>query len=307
MPELDRSVQVNMRLPASLKEAAEKAAAADHRSLTSLVEKLLAEHVTARPKLEDWHERTQTRLVGNIAEKCPQLRKFGLFTRSYSVDTPNIKLINPTTLISHLQFLHNALSAFIPAPEFMYPYTKPELAPYFTFDAGLPRGISNEILESVALPEAVRRPELWRASPDGLFSDTRGYAEDFITFNDPRLKPGKWFSPLFMTRALYSLIQHAYLFSENYPAGTMIEFRCEWTGLLERELKDHDPMADWLPGKAAHVDRRITAGEWPLEQVRMQWPEIASELAGPVMRLFDPNFDYTPGWIRGQIQRLPGR
>jgi len=304
MAESDRSVQVNLRLPASLKEAAEKAAIADHRSLTSLVEKLLADHLTARPKLEDWHERAQTRLVGIIADKCPQFSKFGLFTRSYAIESASAKSRNPATLIGHLQFLHNELSNFLPSPAFIYPYTRPELSSYFTFDPGLARGISSEILESVALPEIVGRPELWRASPNGLFSDVRGYTEDFFHSSDSRLKPGKWFSPLFMTRALYALIQHAYLFSENYPTGTMIEFRCEWSGLLERELKDHDPMVDWLPGKIAHVNRRITTGEWPLEEVRMQWPEIASELAGPVMRLFDPTFDYTAGWIRGQLQRL---
>jgi hypothetical protein len=40
-----RSAQVNLRLHPSLKIAAEKAAQADHRSLTSLVEKLLTEHL----------------------------------------------------------------------------------------------------------------------------------------------------------------------------------------------------------------------------------------------------------------------
>jgi hypothetical protein len=45
VPEETRSEQVNIRLQPSLKAAAEKAAAADHRSLTSLVEKLLTEHL----------------------------------------------------------------------------------------------------------------------------------------------------------------------------------------------------------------------------------------------------------------------
>jgi hypothetical protein len=42
-----KTAQVNLRLTQSLKEAAEKAAAADHRSLTSLVEKLLSDHLHA--------------------------------------------------------------------------------------------------------------------------------------------------------------------------------------------------------------------------------------------------------------------
>lgn len=44
MPET-KTAQVNLRLQPSLKDAAERAAAADHRSLTSLIEKLLADYL----------------------------------------------------------------------------------------------------------------------------------------------------------------------------------------------------------------------------------------------------------------------
>jgi hypothetical protein len=40
-----KSAQVNLRLRPDLKAMAEKAAAADHRSLTSLIEKLLTDHL----------------------------------------------------------------------------------------------------------------------------------------------------------------------------------------------------------------------------------------------------------------------
>ena len=39
---------MNLRLEPGLKEAAEKAAADDHRSLTSLIEKLLSDHLRGR-------------------------------------------------------------------------------------------------------------------------------------------------------------------------------------------------------------------------------------------------------------------
>jgi hypothetical protein len=44
MPEELKTAQVNLRLQPALKAAAEEAAKADHRSLTSLVEKLLTEY-----------------------------------------------------------------------------------------------------------------------------------------------------------------------------------------------------------------------------------------------------------------------
>lgn len=40
-----KTAQVNLRLLPALKAAAEKAAAADQRSLTSLIEKLLVQHL----------------------------------------------------------------------------------------------------------------------------------------------------------------------------------------------------------------------------------------------------------------------
>jgi hypothetical protein len=44
MTDETKTAQVNLRLQPSLKAAAEKAAAADHRSLTSLIEKLLYDY-----------------------------------------------------------------------------------------------------------------------------------------------------------------------------------------------------------------------------------------------------------------------
>ena len=53
-----KTAQVNLRLEPKLKAAAERAAAKDHRSLTSLVEKLLADHLTKlklppKPRTDD--------------------------------------------------------------------------------------------------------------------------------------------------------------------------------------------------------------------------------------------------------------
>ena len=47
-----KTAQVNLRIEPALKAAAEKAAAADHRSLTSLVEKLLADYLKKKGYLK---------------------------------------------------------------------------------------------------------------------------------------------------------------------------------------------------------------------------------------------------------------
>jgi hypothetical protein len=49
MPEQrKKTATLNLRISPALKEVAEKAAADDHRSLTSLVEKLLSEHLKSK-------------------------------------------------------------------------------------------------------------------------------------------------------------------------------------------------------------------------------------------------------------------
>jgi hypothetical protein len=295
---------VNLRLPATLKEAAEKAAAADHRSLTSLVEKLLADHVKTRPLLEDWHERTQARLVGVLADKRPQDLKGGLFTRSYAIETRNAEQLNPISLTRNLQNIHAQLSSLLPSPNFVYPFTRPELTPYFTFDPKLSRGLSEEILECIATGDLVSISEAWRVSPSGLVSDTRNYYEDQKRFQELSHLPDKWFCAFFMTCDLFALVHHAYLFSEKFATGQIVQFRCEWSGLLEREIGDPDPLIHWLPGKMSRVDERTTGGEWPLSDIRGNWPEIVSALGAPVMRLFDPTFDYSADWVRNQTSRF---
>jgi predicted HicB family RNase H-like nuclease len=50
MPEQRKTAQLNMRINPRLKAAAEKAAAADHRSLASLIEKLIADYLKAKGK-----------------------------------------------------------------------------------------------------------------------------------------------------------------------------------------------------------------------------------------------------------------
>lgn len=304
----DKSVQVNLRLPASLKEAAEKAAAADYRSLTSLIEKLLAGYVRAKPRLEDWHERAWDRLVSILVDEPTTTAMPAIVGRSYAIETMGLPQLEPALLSRIARELHHELGNFLLNPEILYPYTRPELAPYFTYDSQFTQPGFDEILECVALPQNnVSSTELWRLSPMAIASDVRILPEDHERVRQVGLEPGKWFSPLFMTRQLYALIQHAYLFSLRLSSVVSVQFQCEWSGLAERELRDPDYMPGEWRGRIARINRRTTRGEWPIDRVRMHWPEIASQLGGPVIRLFDPTFDYSADWIRREMRRILGR
>lgn len=305
-PMEDKQVQVNLRLPLSLKTAAEMAARQDHRSLTGLIEKLLAEYVKAQPGLDDWHERAIFRMLGIVADN--QLNnhiKYGFFTRSYSINTKNGDSLSPYSLAKTLSGTYNSVQNVIFNPNFVFPFTnKPEFRPYFTADNKLSRGRTTEILKSAAWPD-IFQLQYWRVSPAGLVTDICPYEEDYdkrqLRTQSP---PGKWFCPFYMTRQLASMVLHASFFSEKFSSAETIEFRCEWQGLRERIIDDPDPnrMADAThrPVKMARADHRVTVGEWPAADLRKLWPEIVSALGGPVMRMFDEEFDYSASFVSSQ-------
>jgi hypothetical protein len=112
---------------------------------------------------------------------------------------------------------------------------------------------------------------------------------------------------LFLTRRLAEIVIHAQVYSQRFASVESVEFRCEWSGLLERELRDPDPTIHWPRGRIARVDHRVTVGQWPVRVLANNWPEIESALGGPVIRLFHPTFDYSADFIRQQLPRLQVR
>ena len=301
-----RSTQVNLRLQPALKEAAEKAAARDHRSLTSLIEKLLSDFLRTQPTLEDWHERAMARFLGVVSDrKLSDQIRHGKMARSYSIINHNGESLNPTSMINILRSAYSDVGNTISNHHAFYIYTRPELQPYFTYDGNLERSKMSEILECAVTPPVASSLELWRASPAGLVADVRTLDEDDERFSQLGLRPGKWFCPFFLTRNLAELVLHAHLFSRRFPVTEAVEFRCEWSGMQERELADPDStFGHWERGHIARADHRVTIAQSQANDLGRTWPEVVSALGGPVMRLFDPAFDYSPDWVRTQVDRL---
>jgi hypothetical protein len=210
-----------------------------------------------------------------------------------------------TRLSSIYSSLHDAFSY---AP-FLYPHQRPGLAPYFTSDRRLKTGSNEEILEAFGRADGSQEVWFWRVAPSGFVSDIRSFFEDNDGLkNNAGLKSlglehGKWFSPYFMVRELAAMIFHARALGVKIR-GETVAFRCEWSGLTDRELGDAVPGYSWSPGKIARVDTRFTEGEWLLEDIREKWPEIVSALGAPVLRLFDASFDCSPDWVRSQAPRF---
>jgi hypothetical protein len=106
---------VNLRLQPALK-AAEKAAADDHRSLSSLIEKLLADHLRTQPSLTDWHERALTRLAVAAADIKSDQTKLGTLARSYCIKTSNSDKLSSPDMVSIINHAHSSLRTAIPNP-----------------------------------------------------------------------------------------------------------------------------------------------------------------------------------------------
>ncbi len=299
-----KTTQVNLRLTPALKAAAEKAAGQDHRSLTSLIEKLLTEYLQTQPALDDWHDCGRARffrlpakhwLSGDIAR--------GAFAKSLRIKCAAGDRIGAYKLTRELQLIHGELSHRFKFVPLFHPSTRRGLVPYYTSDNHLNRA-GEEILECFAAPPAGQATELWRVSPAGLAFDMRPYFEDCETYRQHGLEPGKWFSPYMLTRDLEVLAHFASELAARFPSAETIEFRCEWSGLLNRYAAAGEPNQFWPPAKISRSDHCVTQGEWPVADIASAWPDIVSKLGGPVVRLFDPTFDYSPDWISSQSTRL---
>ncbi len=299
-----KAAQVNLRLSPAMKAAAEKAAALDHRSLTSLVEKALATYLQSQPSLEAWHDRSRSRALRLVAEhKIEERYRRSFVTRSYQIKTAEAEIVPPHQLQNKLRLVSQELDKHFSVGIF-YPYTRSELLPYFNSDSDLKRGATDEVLECFGFPPVLFSLEFWRISGAGFATDIRPLFEDRPNFVDRGLEPGRWFCPFMAVRDLAVIVYHAQQFAKEFPSAERVEFRCEWSGLLEREIADPDPQHGWLPGKFSRVDHRVTTGEWALRDLHSSWPQIIGSLVGPVIRLFDPEFPCSPEWIRSEALRF---
>jgi hypothetical protein len=307
MADENRTVQVNLRLPPSLKGAADKAAAQDHRSLASLIEKLLSDYLRMRPALEEWHDRALARFLASAEEKKSEKTKLGLLARSYSVNTTEAGRLEPAELVRTLRSVHSSLGNLASGADLFYVYqNNSDLIPYFTSDERIFRKSKDEILEFLSI-DTRDRIGFWRVSPVGMATHISAHVEDreVNAWTQLGLRPGEWFWPLNLTRHLFQLVHHASEFSQKFPTAETVEFRCEWSGLRERMISDPDQLG-YQSGKIARVDHRVTIGEWPVSELRRSWPEIVSALGGPVMRLFDNECEYSADFIRqSHLLRLP--
>jgi len=302
-----KSSQVNLRLSPALKARAEMAAEQDHRSLTSLIEKLLSDHLRGRVSLESWHLQAQARFDA-LALKRGQAklltpRKYRAL--SFLIHTASGFEVKPFELQQTISAVAQPMRTAL-TPHLFHVSPNPDLAPYYTSDHA-PNSLreKGEILESAKFPDVALGPiDFWRVTPGGFASHIRPFHEDREgTRSGEGHEAGEWFCPFYLIRDLYEFVLFASLLGERFEGAKSIEFRCEWWGLTKREIADAHPAVYWSPGKIARDDHRIITGEWPVEDLKHQ-PDIVSALAAPVLRLFSPDLDCSPEFVGGQTGRF---
>lgn len=167
-----------------------------------------------------------------------------------------------------------------------YPFTRPEIAA--TVHPENSDGTGDDLLETNLIGNGqfdTSMPDFWRVTPDGRATLVRGYRED-VRLEDS----GVWLSPETVLRETAELVRHARAFTRHFPSASTVSFRCTWTGLNGRQIRDFDPSIHWSPGKTATADKRITSGEWPVVKLNTDWHQIVAELGCPILNLFSLDF-----------------
>jgi hypothetical protein len=251
--------------------------------------------------LKRWHERADARFFElaqgrNVSPDALQ----GRAILSYAIRTTDGELLGPSRLIELLRAVNQEVHDLLNSVLLFYPHTHQEIAPYFVEDPESGQG-NRDILECAVFedyPLFIRRTDFWRVSMDGFATHVRPLWEDRENMRDySKREPGTWFWPFYMVRSLAELTRHARALAARFAAADTVEFRCEWHGLVNREI--FDPRLDWFPGKIGRADHRVTTGKWPVAEL-IAWQRIVSTLGAPVMRLFSASFDFSPDWVAKQ-------
>jgi hypothetical protein len=235
---------------------------------------------------------------------------------SFGIHTTDGQELKPEDLREIVRALPGGMRGVFTSVNLFHVYTRDQLAPYYTSDdstyytadaIGTLSTTPEEILESAVFPDVATLDtvDFWRTAPRGFASHIRTFNEDRQGMRDRRLEPGKWLWPFYLVRELYEFVLHACLLSERFEKAESVQFHCEWWGLCDRELADAMSPLQWTSGKIAKTDHRVVMGEWATEDLH-RTPDVVSELAGPILRLFDPSFECSAEWVGEQTKRFRG-
>lgn len=285
---------------------------ADRTALLGLVESVLrGGQLKAAPEtdpLQLWHDAAHRKYLALVAEKQPQWKTSiaaNHYQLSYMIISGTPHRLPFRELLDLAEQLNTKVREMVwTGWSMFYPFSRPEIRPYSIVDESSGEG-QHEILEASLLGDTASDttlPDFWRLSTAGKASLVRAYREDRGNYEGTDLKPGEWFRPFFLARETAEVVSHASAMAQQFPAAESVAFRLEWFGLDGRRIAD--PEADWRRERIARTDRRLYVGQWPVADLASHWPGVVSEVASSVTRLFDPELELNPDWVRSVAHKF---
>jgi hypothetical protein len=254
--------------------------------------------------LKSWHDAANKEFLKDAGPlNTPQ----SYWQVSYAVERDNKQMLRQENLVEILRQVYAEVQDTVRSGwNMLDPQGSGSLRPYFLNDPTSGQG-DEDFLELSTLKDEQGSilTYLWRVSADGKATSIRQYWEDLPQQQVP--PAGTWTSPNWMVRSLAEIVRHARGMTERFDNPTAVSFRCEWHGLLDREL--YSPNTMWsLANSKSRVDHKTATGSYPVTMLTNRWPEVVAELVAPLMRSFSADQVVSSDWIRGHAPNwLMGR
>lgn len=245
--------------------------------------------------LLEWHKAARARFLP-LADADPHSVQLATanYQFSYQIRTANSESLAGDLLLDELRRMAEEVHDLVNSGWSMFwIFNGLELGPSFVEENGL------EVLECSLIGKTssdLTLPDFWRISPIGQATIIRPYREDRRRIRED-LAPGSWIWPLKMAQEITEVLRHARAFSQRFAAAETIDFRAEWIGLRDREVKDPNvPLLRWKGCKPIPNTRTVTR-TIPVADLSLQWPSIVAEILSVVTRMFHPEYSVSSAQI----------
>ena len=175
-----------------------------------------------------------------------------------------------------------------------------ELNPYPSdggIDAWIGRPLSNKVFNDPS------HADFWRASPSGQLYIIRGYWEDGVEWaSTPQRNSGAILTVNISVIRIWECLRFASRFMRAFGDIEEVVVRCQYTGLSSRTLIESLEPAFSIRRGVSQVDEVLLTGQFTLQQLEDNMPEVLRQLMVPLFEHFD-FFQLTVAHVQNIIDR----
>ena len=164
-------------------------------------------------------------------------------------------------------------------------------------DAWIGRPLSNKVFNDPS------HADFWRASPSGQLYIIRGYWEDGVEWaSTPQRNSGAILTVNISVIRIWECLRFASRFMRAFGDIEEVVVRCQYTGLPSRTLIDSLEPAFSIRRGVSQVDEVLLTGQFTLQQLEDNMPEVLRQLMVPLFEHFD-FFQLTVAHVQNIIDR----